>query len=166
MESSLTPSLWIQPSGPRIQGPHSSSWLLHRTSVGFQPSTGKSRTRPEPVWHDPNPQSSECSATGRGVCWHGKHSLGHKESQRIGPGSGANVAKYSTKPEISVFFPLFPPWTLYSARAEAWYRFECWNLSDSKTVRTVLTIMVENVRIWVLMRRVYKEAFIQQRLKL
>lgn len=46
----------------------------------------KSRTGPEPGCRDPNPQLTECSATGREVCWHGKHSPGRKWSQRIGPG--------------------------------------------------------------------------------
>lgn len=144
--------------------PSSSSWLPHRTIVGFLPSTGKSRTSPEPECHDPNPQLTERSATGSEVCWHGKHSLGHEWSQRIGPGLEPMLLNIPQNQKFPFFPPpSFPPWAFYSARAEAWYRLECWNLSDSKTRTTVTTIIVENVHIWVLMRRVCKVPSIQRR---
>lgn len=107
MESSLTLSLWIQPSGPEIRAQVADCPTTQLSASC--PAPVKSRTIPEPECHDPNPQLTVCSATGREVRWHGKHSLGQERSQRIGSGSGANVAKYSTKTRNFRFFsPLLP----------------------------------------------------------
>ncbi len=82
--------------------------LPHRTAVGFLPSTGKSRTRPEPGCRDLNPQFPECSATGREVCWHGNHSLGNEWSQRIGSGLEPMLLNIPQNQR----FPFFPSFSL------------------------------------------------------
>lgn len=60
-------------------GPSANLWASY-------PALVKAEAGPEPGCHDPNPQLSECSAKEREVCWHGKHSLGHKWSQGVGLG--------------------------------------------------------------------------------
>lgn len=130
MESCLTTSLWSQPSGPQIR-------CSTAQPSASRPALVKSRIRSEPGCSDLNPQLTECSATGRGVSRHGKHSLGHKRSRGIGPGLEPMLLNIPQNQR----FPFFPFLSLlglfYPARAEAWYRFEPWNLSDSKTVTTV-----------------------------
>lgn len=81
------------------------------------------------------------------------------------PGSGANVAKYSTKPEISGFFssPLLPFLDFFLS-CQSILSAEIFQIA--KLEKTFTTIMIENVHIWVLMRRVCIEPFIQQWWKL
>lgn len=120
MESSLTPSLWIQTSGPQIQAPAHVAGRPTTQLVGFLPSSGKSRTGTEPGCLDPNPQFTDWLATGREVCWHGKHSLGHKWSQRISPGLKPMLLNIPKNQRFPFSSPFFPPWSVYSTRAEAW----------------------------------------------
>lgn len=96
--------------------PCSCSWLLHHKTVGFLHSTGKSRTRVP--WPKPTTQWV-LSKRGRSVLtWETFPWTQVKPRSR--PASGANVAKYSKKPETSVSSPSSFSWTFYPART-----FEC-----------------------------------------
>lgn len=141
-------------------GPRSCSWQPHHTTVGFLPSTGKSRTRPEPGCHDPNPQLTQCSATGREVCWHGKHSLGHKWSQRISPGPEPMLLNIPQNQRFP-FFPFSLPglFVLPELKPGIDLSADIFQIAKLKQ-----QLMEENVHIWVLMRCVCKK--FQQWLKL
>lgn len=95
----LDSAQWASNPGP----PCSRSWQAHHTTVGFLPSAGKSRAGPEPGCHDPNPQLAECSATGKRSVLTWETFPWTQATPKNRPESAANVAKYSAKPEISVF---------------------------------------------------------------